>query len=951
MLAQGVLRASERQTQGEERRPLVERGRELALIRAHIDAAAAGAGSLVIVDGAAGVGKTALLEHAVALAHGMDIRVASARGRVLERALSFGIVRQLFEGVLRAAQPGERALLLDGPASAAGDLLEGRRAGVREGDELELVHGVHWFALNLADPRPLAIVVDDLHWADRSSLAFLLYLAQRVENLPIALVAAARPGDPDAAEDLLERFAVAPGARRVRPAPLSHAAIEELVRQRFPDADAEFCRLCATSTGGNPFLARELLRVVEAEDLGADAASVRRAAELAADSVLPWTRARLNRLGAGARAIAEAVAILGDGAELRHVAALAGLPAAAAADAADALATADVLAQGEPLQFSHPLIATAVHDGIGESVRGERHRAAAKLRADDGAASESVAAQLLAATPAGDPWAVEQLREAARFALDRGAADSAVRYLSRAAEEPPAEPERGRVLAEAAQAQALVGDPEAIARMESAVALLTDPRERAEALYRFGWMLYNTGRLTDSVAVFARGRREYGDRADELAVRLQTAHYALQTITVDGAQRIESAPEDDGRPVTDRAEREVLTRRALMKVFASESVDEAVELAERAIGGGAMVAEDGVTLTFAVAASCLIWSDALGTVDAAIDAALAECRRRGTYAGAAYVMFGRSWLRYWQGRVSESAADSGVAIEAWRGGWGGQIPLARYWHALALLELGRVDDAHAAVHAAGVDEEATEDTYVAYVAEARACVALARGDVDAARRQMRRVEDVAGQIAIFQNPNGQPWHFQGAIIALQAGDLDDARRLVSDGLEAARRFGAPRAIGMGLRASALIDGGDGGLDLLAEAVHILDRSPSVIERIRALVDLGAALRRAGRRAEAREPLRHALDLAARTGALALRERARDELEAAGARPRRDTLSGSHALTPSERRVVELAAAGRTNPEIAHELFVVRKTVEYHLSAAYRKLGVSSRDELSAALGG
>jgi DNA-binding NarL/FixJ family response regulator len=120
--------------------------------------------------------------------------------------------------------------------------------------------------------------------------------------------------------------------------------------------------------------------------------------------------------------------------------------------------------------------------------------------------------------------------------------------------------------------------------------------------------------------------------------------------------------------------------------------------------------------------------------------------------------------------------------------------------------------------------------------------------------------------------------------------------------------------------------------------------------VRALVDLGAALRRAGRRSDARDPLRRALDLASQAGAEALADRARQELLAVGGRPRRAQLTGIGALTPSERRVAALAAAGRTNPEIAQELFLGRKTVESHLSAAYRKLGVASRADLPAALG-
>jgi DNA-binding NarL/FixJ family response regulator len=137
--------------------------------------------------------------------------------------------------------------------------------------------------------------------------------------------------------------------------------------------------------------------------------------------------------------------------------------------------------------------------------------------------------------------------------------------------------------------------------------------------------------------------------------------------------------------------------------------------------------------------------------------------------------------------------------------------------------------------------------------------------------------------------------------------------------------------------------------VLHEAVSLLDTSGAPIERARAHADLGAALRRAGRPVEAREPLRVAVDLAHRFGAVALEEHALDELRATGARPRRRAVTGPGALTRSERRIVELAAAGRLNREIAEALVVTLATVEYHLRNAYRKLGVTSRKELPQAL--
>jgi DNA-binding NarL/FixJ family response regulator len=162
-------------------------------------------------------------------------------------------------------------------------------------------------------------------------------------------------------------------------------------------------------------------------------------------------------------------------------------------------------------------------------------------------------------------------------------------------------------------------------------------------------------------------------------------------------------------------------------------------------------------------------------------------------------------------------------------------------------------------------------------------------------------------------------------------------------------FGAPRALGIALRVAGLARGGRAGLELLAESARSLAGSPALLERARSLTEYGAALRRAGERAAARAPLAEALDLAARCGARPLVARAREELKATGARPRRVWRTGLEALTPSELRIVRLAAEGRANREIAHELYVTLKTVEGHLSRAYTKLGVESRVQLAGAL--
>jgi DNA-binding NarL/FixJ family response regulator len=173
-----------------------------------------------------------------------------------------------------------------------------------------------------------------------------------------------------------------------------------------------------------------------------------------------------------------------------------------------------------------------------------------------------------------------------------------------------------------------------------------------------------------------------------------------------------------------------------------------------------------------------------------------------------------------------------------------------------------------------------------------------------------------------------------------------ARDVAEAELADVKVFGAPRALGIALRVAGLAHGGSKGIELLGDSVASLRNSPAVLERAHSLAELGAAMRRNGCRSAAREPLAEALDLAARCAARPLAARVREELKATGARPRREWRTGLEALSPRELRVVQLAAEGRTNREIAYQLYVTLKTIEGHLARAYTKLGIERRHQLS-----
>ena len=190
-----------------------------------------------------------------------------------------------------------------------------------------------------------------------------------------------------------------------------------------------------------------------------------------------------------------------------------------------------------------------------------------------------------------------------------------------------------------------------------------------------------------------------------------------------------------------------------------------------------------------------------------------------------------------------------------------------------------------------------------------------------------------------------------AALAVHAlGEDHRARELAEAQLVHAERWGAPKAVSRAQRALGLTIGGSAGLELLDAAVRVLDGSPARLARAEALCSFGGALRRANHRVQAREPLREALQLARTCGAAGLAKRAHDELRASGETVRSYAPIGVESLTPSERRVAEMAASGMTNRQVAQELFVTIKTVETHLGAVYDKLGIRSRRQLEQALG-
>ncbi|MGH9274544.1 MAG: helix-turn-helix transcriptional regulator, partial [Acidimicrobiales bacterium] len=331
---------------------------------------------------------------------------------------------------------------------------------------------------------------------------------------------------------------------------------------------------------------------------------------------------------------------------------------------------------------------------------------------------------------------------------------------------------------------------------------------------------------------------------------------------------------------------------------------------------------------------------------------LEDARGRGSLPRFISMATTRSNGAYRAGALADAEADGRDALEAARlYGHHFWLPGAVAAVLNPLVEHGRLEEANAVLRDSRVEEQhggSHAFCWAAMFLPARARLRIAEG---------RREEGVADLLACGEHyesavnraPSLWAWRSEAAIVLAALGDVSRATELATAELGLAREFGGPRALGVALRGVGLVASGGSGVALLEEAAAVQDRSGAALEHARVLVDLGSALRHQGRRSDARAPLRDGLDVAIRCGADVLATRAQDELLATGAHPRRGRQTGPDALTPSERRVARLAAQGRTNPEIAQALFLTRRTVETHLTHAYQKLGISSRDALLSAL--
>ena len=923
---------------------LLDRAAELAVITGAVASAVSGAGSALLVEGVAGIGKTSLLAQACAqaAAGGMTVRVAHAAE--FEGGYAWGVVRELFQPEVRAGGHG-----LTGDAAALAAPALGHAGAAGEEDSFSVVHGLYWLTAGIAQRAPLLLAVDDLHWADQPSLRFIAHLARRLDGLPVLLVTTVREPRSATAQDraLTAGLAAEPATTVLRPAALSTAASAGLVRAALGGIpSAAFQDACHELTGGNPLLLEALLASLAAEGTGGTDEDVPHLRRLTPGTVSRRVLLQLGRMPAACLAAARAVAVLGTAATTARAGQLAGLDADACAEAIGALMAERLIEGDQSLRFVHPLVRAAVYQDLASPVRQRWHLRAARLLDAEGGSQEDVTVHLLASAPAGDAWVAHKLRDAAADARSRGAPDVAALCLQRVLAEPPPAAERAEVLFGLGQLETMQAPVSAAVHLGEALAGTADWPRRGEIAQALSESLALAGRFADAVDLLARTAAEAGD---------ERAREPLEAALFNTA-RMDIGTRAATRPLLERvqaraARGEILDPQlhanlAIELAAAGEDRDQAAWNARQALTAlPRLMSASAAALPETL--SVLLFADYAAEARDAAGQWLQLTQEQGSEPAVATAMGFASLLRLYGGQVSEAVAFGQQGIAGTPNIWISTITSS--FVVRALVERGELENARSLLASLGLTGDLIPTWPHNLVRHARGCLRAAVGDHPKAAEDLLKAGELAQQWGI-PNPAILPWRSAAALSLAALGDRQAAGRLCAEEIALARGWGAGRALGIALHAGGLVARGADGAELVTEAVSVLRPAPAPLELARALIDLGAAQRRAGARTRARELLREGLDLAHALGGLALRDRARRELIIAGGRPRRDATRGRDALTPGELQVAQLAAAGLTNRQIAQRLFVTQRTVENHLTSSYAKLQISSRSALAAALG-
>lgn len=940
---------------------LYERDQERAAAEEAIDALCTGfqaggveLGGLLLLNGRAGLGKTALLQEIRRIAaQRPGTTVLFARGAEQQRQVPFYVIRQLLQPQLAKMSDEQRHAIFGNWYDIAAPAMGLAKPDPAAASDPQGVHdALMWVVTQLAvNQAPMVLVIDDLHWADQETVHWLGAFAARVRELPVLVVLAYRAEELPAHGGALDFLSDGRnGGREIRLHALSPDSVTSLVREVFgEDADEEFCAACWETADGNPYETVEMLHRVHDQNIEPVADSIPLLAPLAAAGKGPALYRRLENLGTKAFHFAWAVAVLGTKIDISVACRIANMPPSEAAPIINQLRDERILTGGPVLEFVHPTIATAAYHAVPRAMRTAMHGVAAQALLDSGAGLAAAARHLLEVHPDEDLELVRQLRGAAGEFLAMGAPDMARRCLERALSEPPADEDRAMILYELGRATQLIDPAKTVNHMRNALSAVPglDTEHRVWATQRLAQALAHLNQVAEAAHVVAEEAASTPEGPHRM--RLLAAHFMWCAFRGDEddaeARSMRLADLARGRAGKDEWERAVLVLRAWDLTLRGAPTDEVLAHADRGLVGGRLADGLGWTNDFwgfelpTILGLTFAFSDRLDLAADLFNSAASEFEAAGWSGGQL------AFATVMQGLVAHRWGQLGEAERLLRDGLkrsdriGPGTPLQ--WDAVGtlidnLIAQGRVDEALALAEKYRFAPPFPTSMVLPDAPTLYGRLLRLQGRESEAVKQLESVGrqlEQRGQL----NPVWAPWAAELALTVV-GREPGRARELTGQALRHATSFGTRSAVGVALRYCALVAPPEEAVDLLRRAVDHLSQAPTAFEYAVALVDLGSVLRRLSRFQEAAEPLYLGQDLATQCGSVGLANRARQELAASGLRPYRTRGVSPEPLSELERRVAQLAVRNFPTARIAGELGISVSSAAQLLASAHRKAG-------------
>ncbi|MEU0786672.1 AAA family ATPase [Streptomyces sp. NPDC006173] len=918
---------------------LQSRDNEILSIDGALKSAASGIGRFLVASGGAGSGKTSLLSLAAARAGTQDFTVLQARGSFAEHDRPFSLAIRLIESGLTSlsdsSHASERFLFLRKAwtDSTAGELQ------IRPG--LELLRRA--FEVLTTSLGPLLLTVDNVHWADAESLQWLSTLPDRIDHLPVAAVVSVCNGvagtDPFFLDELMFT-----STEHIRLANLGYSATAAMLEQRMRTMpDASFIAACMQATEGNPLLLATVADNFFRRRVRPDSVAAVEVSELVIDSLALATQVRLRRISGHALAVFQAISVLEGHATLERVSDLTEIPPALVVDDCRAMVRMGLLAATKNgFRVAQPLLRNAIlHESRFESLQKIHAQAAATLDAD-GVPPEVVATHLLVCPPIGQAWAVETLRKAARFALSGGDPETAALYSRRALRESISDDVRADICLDIVVAGIRTDIAMAARSLTQAAALLPSAVLRARIDPGVTTLLILAGR--EEVECLVEPAGEAAAKADAHTIR--SSLFGTPLNSVSGLVKMLH-----DLPGSESESSFMLGLTAISEVLSNGLRSVARDLANQATKISPRTNED--LAGHVLAAQALTFCGDLERAAHLCEESVSIAERWQDIPVLALALTGRAFIKNRLGYPSEAVPHAREALSVLQKSGVAHHSGLTQISVLALIDFltstGKLREATSLLETNALVGDMTDGLQSANIL-------LARGRLSASCGYMREaIDDLESCGRIFTglgifNPAVAPWRSLLSLAYAKEGMIEPARQYASEEVRLARAWGSRDALGAALRTLAAVAEESERLELIEESLACLRGNVSGILLAQTLIDYGNLLAEGnGELSEARKVLREAVEVAEQSSASNLARIALDALASSGGRMSRKKKNGIESLSRSERKVALLAAAGRTNRDIAKALFVQQRTVEVHLTNSYRKLGIQGRDQLANAM--